>query len=173
MVRSDPDGALRHLRQAGDILSDIVEQDPTNTQWQRDLAQVNFRVAEALERRGDLDRARRFTGRMRDAMEALLDKFPNDRDAGRWLSEAHLLEGEILQRQGREGQARSEWSRSLEIIEPLASESDDTAFLDVWARVLLRLDRIREAEPIVRKLHEAGYKDRTFLDLCRQKGVAT
>ncbi len=96
-----------------------------------------------------------------------------DRRVTRWLSVAYLLEGRLLESRNRLKDARQAWGRALETIEPLAQDSKETWLLETWGRALLRLDRLQEAEPVVRELHARGFRQESFRALCIEKGMKT
>lgn len=170
LIPTDLENAMQHLYAAREALIEIIDQDPTNPGRQRDLATVNLSLGLAFEEQGDLDGASRFARDVVDDLEVLREKIPGDRRAGLLLSRAHLLEGRLLERQTRKEEALAAWGGALEIIEPLARGSDETAYLEVWATALLRLDKVREAEPIVRRLQGVGHKNERLSELCQDKG---
>ena len=53
-----------------------------------------------------------------------------------------------------------------------SGNSEDPRLLDLWVRGLLRLDRLRQATPIIEKLRLVGYRSPLFVELCGQKGVS-
>jgi serine/threonine-protein kinase len=169
LTPTDFERGMEHLDASREILIELIDRDPTNTGWQRDLATVNVSIATAFEEQGDLDRARGFAREALDDLEALCAGLPGDRRAGLGLSGAYLLEGRLLEGQARKKEALAAWGRALEIIEPLARESDETAYLEVWAKALLRLDRVREAAPIVKRLQAVGHKSERLSELCQEK----
>jgi tetratricopeptide (TPR) repeat protein len=124
----------------------------------------------AFEKQGELDRARRFAREAVDDLEVFCASFPGDRLAGHRLSRAYLLDGRLLEQEARKEEALAAWGRALEIIEPLARESDETAYLEVWATALLHLDKIREAESVVLKLRAMGHENERLSELCQDKG---
>jgi tetratricopeptide (TPR) repeat protein/tRNA A-37 threonylcarbamoyl transferase component Bud32 len=170
LIPTDFERAMQHLHGARESMTEIIDQDPTNAGWQRDLATVHHNMGLAFEEQGDLDRARRFARDAVDDLEVLCEKHPGDRRAGHWLSRAYLLEGRLLEQQARKEEALAAWSRALEIIEPLARGSAETAYLEIWAKALLRLEKVREAEAIVQKLRAMGHKSEELSELCQDKG---
>ena len=125
----------------------------------------------ALEEQGKIDEALRTAGRAEQALEVLYRNHPEDRNVRRWLGNAYLMEGRLLESRARRDGALQAWQRALTVIEALAQDSNETWILDIWARALLQLDRIEEADPVVRELLDRGYRSKPFLDLCRGKGV--
>jgi tetratricopeptide (TPR) repeat protein len=124
----------------------------------------------AFEKGGDVDRARRFTHGAVNDLEAYCEEYPGDRRAGHWLSRFYLLEGRLLEQQARNEEALAAWGRALEIIEPLARGSSKTAYLEIWATALLRLDKVKEAESVLQKLQAVGHESERLSELCQDKG---
>jgi serine/threonine-protein kinase len=170
LIPTDFERAMQHLHAAREALIEVINQDPTNAGWHRDLATVNLSIGSAFEERGDLDRARHFAREAVDDLESFCASLPGDRRAGLGLSSAYLLAGRILERQARKQEAQAAWSRALEIIEPLARGSSETAYLEVWAGALLHLDKVGEAEAILKKLRAVGHESEQLSRLCKAKG---
>jgi serine/threonine-protein kinase len=171
LAARDPAKAMEHLEISLNILQKLVAQDPTNVSWDRDLAVLTTKKGLALEEQGKIDEALRTVGRAEQALEALHRNHPEDRDVRRWLGKAYLMEGRLLESRARRDSALQAWQRALTVIESLPQDSRETWILDIWARALLQLDRLEEAEPVVRELLDRGYRSKRFLDLCHGKGV--
>jgi serine/threonine-protein kinase len=167
----DPAAALEHLETARGLMRELVEKDPARVDWQRDLASVELSLAALLESLGELERARRVVAVARDALEGCHAEQPDERVTVRFLGIACHRQGRLLEKLGRQDEARMAWERALTIVEPVARDSDETGFLDLWARILLRLDRLKDAEPVVRELRALGYQDESLDELLQAKGL--
>jgi tetratricopeptide (TPR) repeat protein len=139
--------------------------------WDRDLAVATAKKGLALEEQGKIDEALRTVGRAEQALEALYRNHPEDRDVRRWLGNAYLMEGRLLGSRAKRDGAMQAWERALTVIESLPQDSNENWILEIWASALLQLDRIEEAQPVVRELLDRGYRSKRFLDLCHGKGV--
>lgn len=91
---------------------------------------------------------------------APLDRGRTRASPQRLLGDAHLLAGRVHAQSNDRVLAEMSWQRAADVIEPLLAEAEDRAVLVLWARVLIHLDRIHEAAPIVAELDAVGYRDR-------------
>ena len=89
------------------------------------------------------------------------------------ISKIYILLGRGHASSDRHHQATTAWSRALEILETLGSAVRRPQVLDPWARALLYLGHLEEAEPIVASLTESGYARPSFVALNRELGRLT
>jgi serine/threonine protein kinase/tetratricopeptide (TPR) repeat protein len=84
----------------------------------------------------------------------------SDTDFGSLVLEASidLGLGEAHRCLGHHEQARSFWRQSVSVIEPVTQSGDLLEALDIKARALLRLERSHEAQVIINKLDDLGWK---------------
>ena len=149
----------------------FIAANPTNARWKRVLAETYALLGEYEIAQGDPGSA---TGTIASAIalfEGLLRDNPEDGDSKRRLSKALNVRGQALARAGRNEQAVAAWTRAGGLVETMARDSSDWKVLDPRARALIHLGRLQEAAPIVDQLVANGYREKGFLDLCRQKGL--
>ena len=61
--------------------------------------------------------------------------------------------------------ARTSFQRAREILEPVARASGHPIRRETWARILLHLDRVDEAQPIIAALRDGGFDRAGFVEL--------
>ena len=88
------------------------------------------------------------------------------------VGSALLLKGRIEAAVNRNEQARASWMEALPVLEPIASSAHRITNQAVYAQILLGLDRVAEAGPIVKRLLDCGYANPDLLAICREKGLA-
>ena len=126
----------------------------------------------ALKASGDLEGARLAATKAIDYLSSLQSDNESNSTATRLLSQAHLLDGQLAALNGSDLQAAEAWGRSLEIIQPLVTDTRNFRILNIQAQALLHLDRVEEANPIIRQLAEMGFAEPSFTDLCASRGLS-
>jgi len=101
----------------------------------------------------------------------LAAKTPQSKRTRVLLGTALLLRGRIEAAAGKAAEAQASWKESLSFLESVAQATRGAGDEDLYAQVLLCLDRTQEASPIVRKLVEGGHRNPDLLTLCREKGL--
>ncbi|MCH9026673.1 MAG: TIR domain-containing protein [Proteobacteria bacterium] len=167
-----PEEALINFGNYMRIIETLLAEDASKTRWQRDLADGRILTGNALKVNGHLEDAESAAKKAAEALLSLLSEHPDDREATRLLSEAYLLDGQLLALSGNDEQALAAWLESLELIEPLARATKDYRILNIEAQVLLHLDRIEEASPIVEQLAAMGFANPAFVGLRDSKGLS-
>jgi serine/threonine-protein kinase len=163
--------AVAELQSSRVRFQELVARDPTNTTWQRHLGAAQAGLGRAYLSDGRYAEARTEAERSMATFESIVRQSPHNRTALRGLASSYILQGEVHQRLGDAERARGAWMHALETIEPLAREERQTEFLAVWAAVLLHLERMDDAAPIVASLVERGYRDPELVVLARSKGA--
>lgn len=164
--------ALTNFESYTQIIETLLVEDASKTRWQRDLADGRILTGNALKVNGDLEGAESAAKEAIEALSSLLSEHPDDREATRYLSEAYLLDGQLQALAGNDEQALAAWLESLELIEQLARDTKDYRILNINAQVLLYLDQIEEASPIVDQLMAMGFANPAFVGLCERKGLS-
>lgn len=166
----DAVAARRRYREASEIFKTLVAKDPTRTEWRTGLAQRHRLIASALLSGGNFAAALREVERAREILLGVLADRGDDRPAVRNLSMVDLLRAEILRGVDEPEQAQAAWEAALSAIEPLARESQQTRYLDPWARALMGLGQRNAAQPILDRLRERGYRAPDFVAFRRRFG---
>ncbi len=162
---------LRNLQAGVDLLQDLVAENPDKARWRQDLARSWIELGRGRLERGDWSAV---TEAAR-AAEALLDEVvdrrgtqPQNRLA---LGSSWLLLGRALAGTGRPAEARASWEKTRALLAADAANSRDPDILDPWVRTLMHLDRVEEAEPVIRQLFAAGYRGAAVRRLANSRGL--
>jgi tetratricopeptide (TPR) repeat protein/tRNA A-37 threonylcarbamoyl transferase component Bud32 len=164
-----PPAGLASLAEARRIFEALVAKDPTNSDWRLQLGTCHARTAAALARL-DPARARTEARAASEILEPLLRGEPDEPARG-LIAESAVTRGSIEASLGNQDEARASWERALAI---LASSPRPLAYwklLAPWTGALLKLDRLKEAQPAVERLQRMGYRNADLAELCREKGV--
>ncbi len=135
------------------------------------VARCRIGLGEVFVRKEKFERAGTLFQSVVSSMEGLLLKYPEDRRVLRMLAWGYLGLGTSAAGEEEMGLARRSWLRSLACLEPVVRNSEETRLLDLYAKVLIHLGRLVEAEPIVARLTDKKWSDRSFLELCRRYGL--
>jgi eukaryotic-like serine/threonine-protein kinase len=150
--------ANRRLRDAEALFAPLVEAQPDNAPWRRDLATIRVGLAEASLRQGRLTDGRGLAVTGRDALVTLAERTPADLEIRRRLARAWLVLGDLEDAAGDRPAAITAWDAVLEGLPADTRRSRDPAMLEPAAAALLRLGRGGEAEPMLRTLQEMGFR---------------
>ena len=146
----------------------LTTQDPTNAGWQREYAEVQSEQAAQWLAAGKTEQAR---ARVKAAVEVLdpaLAKRPDDRATLLATASARLaLAGMTLDAATAEQLRQS----VLSGIANVKSGADDPRMLGLQVAALLGLDRKGEAQKVIQKLWESGYRDPALLALLQREQI--
>ncbi len=125
----------------------LVDLDPTNVDWRQELARTQSHLAGIQSKQGHLEEALGTSAAALTLCNALASESPDDPLTRLACGEAYLVRGDIQAASRRPEAARDSWLRALAAIEPVARLSKHPTRKELWARTLLRLDRLDEARP--------------------------
>ncbi|MGY6275481.1 nSTAND1 domain-containing NTPase [Methylomonas sp. MgM2] len=117
----DLDGALRSYRACLEIIGNLAEQDPGNSQWQRDLSVSHIKVGYVLSAEGNLADALREYRASLEIVEGLAEQDPDNSQWQQDLYSSHTFIGIVLVDQGDLTGALKEYQNGFAIIERLAT----------------------------------------------------
>ena len=143
----------------------LVQRDRSNDDWLQLRAEAEIVLGRTLFAREDWRAARELA---EAALRHTEDLAEGAVDAHRIAAQAHLLLGRLHAAGGDRSAALESWSAGLARIEQVASDSRDPSLLDPWARTLMLLGRGEEANEVLARLAAAGYRDGSFVALCRE-----
>ena len=169
MGSMDESGKL--LESDREFLERYTAANPTNIPRKRDLASIHLALGEYRMQQGNPGAAIAAARSAIALLEALLQNNAADEDATVLSSDAHILLGAALARAGRKAEAAAAWNQANQLVEARARHSADWRLLDPWARSLMHLGRLKEAAPVVKGLVYIGYREPSFLALCKQRGL--
>jgi serine/threonine-protein kinase len=165
--------ALAKFQLARTLLTPLSDRSRDHAQWRRNVAQVHFSMADALAAQRQFAPALRESDAALAIMDGLSAANPKDQANARELALLLNLRGEIMQAHGRSAQARAAWTRSAELLAPLAQQSADYTLIDPYVRVMVFLGRRAEARTAFDRLAALGYKNRRFLEFWNQSITPT
>ncbi len=170
-LMGEPRAALEIYPESLRILENLVARDPARLSWLEWLARVHSETGAAHLRLGDTAAALASYTSVRDLRQRVASAGGDDPKPWDRLSFTHLKLGDVHARRGDHGQARRDWSRALELIEPVTARSDRSSYRGTHAQILLRLGRLDEARPLVEDLVEQNWDDPDFLQAVRESGL--
>jgi len=155
--------AERHLRAAEEGSRALVDAEPARASHRGDLSRSKAHYARVLLANGRTDAA---GIKAAEAIEAC----GSDAANRGLLGYAWLVQGNVQERQGRNAAARDSWAEALELLRPGSANSSNVRELENWARVLIALDRRKEAADVVTRLRVLGFRYQDFEALCQSRG---
>jgi hypothetical protein len=147
----------------------LTRQDPLNTNWQRELAEARVEQAQQLRDAGQIDTAKTQLLAAQQALDSALSKHPGDRSTLLAAANAMLLAAALSSDESLASQLRN---HALKVAQGAKDGRDDPRLLALQAQALLSLQRNAEAQPIIRKLWESGYRDQAFLQLMQNESIS-
>ena len=157
--------AIERLRASRESMADLAKKNPTRTIELRDLGGVHTRLAEALRQARDLPAAAAEIGVALSLLVPLSEKNPRDAETLRYLALADEERGSIAVAQGQSARAREAWEAGAAMLKPLMAGTRDRNLLEVWTRLMVRLDRRDEAKAAFNQLDAIGYREPTLMAL--------
>ncbi len=150
--------ASRRLGDAAALLAPLVDAQPDNVPWARDLATVRVGTAGVALQQGRITDGLREAEAGREALSGLAGKSPADLETRRRLAAAWLVLGDLKDAAGNRAAAGEAWQSVAAALGPELGKSRDPAMLEPAALALLRLGRSSEAEPMLHTLREIGFR---------------
>jgi tetratricopeptide repeat protein len=126
-VRGELEPAQKEYDEFLSLRRHLVEQDPSNAGWQRELAVAHRRVGDVLEAQGRLEAAQAAVYQSLAISRRLAEQDPSNAGWQRGLAVAHNRVGDVLQAQGRLEAARAAFDQSLAISRRLAEQDPSSA----------------------------------------------
>jgi len=171
LMAGQPRDAGSDYRHAVRIFRELTSEDDSNATWRLELAGAHVSLGETLLRSGAWSEVEEHIDAALEILHEQQALNPDDRQILRYLSNCLTLKGRWLSATGEPEAANEAWESAAATIASVAASSSDRLFLTAWATPLLLLDRTQEAEPIVRRLEEMGYRDPLFWSLCQKRGI--
>jgi serine/threonine-protein kinase len=157
--------AIERLRGSRAIMSDLAKKNPTRAIELRDLGGVHTRLAEALRHSRDLAAASTEINAACSLLAPLAEKTPREAETLRSFAQANEERGLIAASQGQAARAREAWEAAAATLAPLMAGTRDRNLLEVWARLMVRLERRDEAKAVFKQLDAIGYREPTLMAL--------
>ncbi len=118
------------------------------------------------------DKALEHNARCLAILRASVAKAPEDINAYFLLASSLTLQGQIDEALGKHDEAKSSWKEAFSVVEPFSKQTSCIAYQAIFAQILLYLNKINEAKPIIGKILAVGYKNHDLIAICREKGLA-
>lgn len=138
----------------------------------RRVLQAETMLAGALTDQKKFQEARQLFAQALEKGRVLQRKAPDSPRVQGMVAEILIGFGLLQQALGDQDTAQRHWEEALEIIIPVAEHSEAVKYLDLHARLLLLLDRVEEARPLVEVLASRQWAGSEFKRLCRIHGLS-
>ena len=165
----DLPGAHALIARSLPIFLALTRQDPSNTGWQRELAEAQLEQAAQSRAAGDADGARTQAHAALRLLDPLLAQNPGDRSTVLATLGARLLLAAVTPDAPAAQDLREDALKTLQAQE---NGRDDPRLLALQVESLLALRQHAEAQPIIRKLWQGGYRDAALVELLQRQRVA-
>lgn len=163
--RGDLGAAMENLRLSEEALRSLLAADPARPLWRSDMLYLKNSAARTYLDSGRLELARK---QVNEAIALVGD--PPDATSRRALGSSYLLLGTIRSAQHVPTEAREAWTKAAQYLRPTDPATNEVRSLELWARVLIALERRTEAAPVIARLHRLGAKNPDFESLIRSEG---
>ena len=167
-LAGDASGAVASNTTATRILAALTRKDPHNQYWQPEYA------AALTEHAAELDNSRNVKAALASARSALdilgpaLVKHPDDRATLLATVEATLLLARIG---GDSDTARALRAQALQTLQRVKTDPGDPRLLALQVEALLASGRKEEAQPLLKRLWNSGYRDPALLAVLQHEHI--
>lgn len=166
-----PARGLEESRRALEILESLTAEDPRDVLWQIDHADALRWTGVMSLLNGQPQRARERLATAEEVLRRATEKDSFEGRARGLLGIVHLHLGLSESASQDLDAARESWRRAVEILEPLAAETQDPFVLAPWVRAMVLLGRTSEAETATRNLWRLGFRRPSFVSFCREHAL--
>jgi tetratricopeptide (TPR) repeat protein len=123
------DAALAYFQKSLAIVEQLVQDDPSNANWQQDLGVSHSRLGDVYQKQGRLEAALASFQKSLAIDEQLVQDDPSNANWQHDLGVSHSRLGDVYRMQGRLDAARASFLKSLTIVEQLAQGDPSNANL--------------------------------------------
>ena len=166
--------ALAEIVVSDSTIRELLARDATRASWRRDLAEIDLTYAHILLASNHLRTARE---KADEAIAIFEEIKPKIAPARGLFAEALLVSGDIASAAGDRAAASASWNTAMSIMTAPGTTTSDPRALATIAETLIAMGRKNEAQPIIDRIHQAGYRQRDFERVVqlpyREKEVAT
>ncbi|MEN8163975.1 MAG: serine/threonine-protein kinase [Acidobacteriota bacterium] len=169
--RGEPSSALKRYQLGLERGLQLVRRDPANARWDREVSVLHSGIG-ALHLAGGEPRAARdhLTSGL-EISERLAARGTPSATTTNDLAWDWLQTGVAEEALGDPEAANLAFSRAVDLMAPVVSETREVWYLDTWVMALLRLGRVDEARPAVNELLAAGWNEPDFLELVQRHSL--
>ncbi|OOG54461.1 toll/interleukin-1 receptor domain-containing protein [Rhodanobacter sp. C03] len=147
----------------------LTKQDPANTDWQREFAEVQLEQAEQSHASDQTDAAHVKVQTALTILVPLRSKQPDDRATLLAAIDAKLLLAAMTNDAQTARQLRND---ALDAMKTVKSGRSDPRLLALQVEALLALGREAEAQPVIQRLWNSGYRDAELLTMLQHEQIA-
>lgn len=158
-TRGEPAQAAGEWQRLREISDELVRRAPEQHEWRR------LQGIELIVRSSQLKSPEASRKAARDGVAMLLEmdrSLPADIVTLRWLGRGYRRLAAAEASLGSAAAPRRALLAAAELLEPAAARLQDPSLLGVWAQVLLDLGRREEAQAVIERLRQAGYRDPVY-----------
>lgn len=159
-LRGDLAAARAQSAQSLSLFRELIGKDPSNSGWQREYGEALLEQAAQSQAAGRADAARVQARAAQKILEPLRKQQPDDRATLLAATTTQLLLADLGEQAQPEAAARL---RNTALRALRAPDSGDPRLLALQVEALLALRKQAEAQPIIRRLWESGYRDPALL----------
>lgn len=165
------DEAARLDSDAVRVLDKLVATDTTNARWRRELALAQVETARMQVARRDYTAAEHQLTTAWGTIKAGRATTPSDVNLIVLAADEDIVAGRIAADRNEAAAAHEDWIRARDTIAPIARITDDPNVLATWASILLLLDDLDTARPVLQRLAGMEYRTPDFDALVAAKKV--
>jgi len=146
----------------------LTKQDPDNTGWQREFAEVQTeRARESVAAGRTADALRQARGALK-ILDPLFTSQPDDRATLLATAGARLLVANLTGEAQEQSQLRES---ALTATQSVKGGTGDPRLLALQVEALLALGRKADAEPVIQRLWQCGYRDLALVEILQREKI--
>jgi serine/threonine-protein kinase len=165
-ANGDVGKALAEYAEAEAALEDLMVRDRARSSWRTDLALVDRGYARALLAHRQVAAARE---KAKAAVDVYAEVFKTRQSVRSHLAEAFVTSGEVAAAAGDRASAEAAWRSAVELLQPTAASTSDPRLIAVVTRALILLGRNVDAQPLIARIQEVGYREGDFERLLQHR----
>jgi eukaryotic-like serine/threonine-protein kinase len=162
LERGELTAATPLIEQALVTTLELAAANPAQQASRIDLGNRHRDMAQLALARGRPGESHTAASRSITVLDSILVETPDNATTQRFLAQSYVQRGMAWQAIGQVDSAATDWTRAVELLAPHAA-AREYLVLDPLARALLLLGRHDEADHVLQRLEEIGYRERTFL----------
>lgn len=164
----DAHGAAASSATAIRIFTTLTRKDPGNQGWQSEYAAALVEQASEQQDAGYAAAARASVRKALDMLDPMLTRHPDDRGILLAATEAKLLLATEIDDSAAAQNLRGQALRS---VQAMKIDRDDPRLLALQVEALLTLGRKEEAQPLLKRLWDSGYRDPALLAVLQHEHI--
>ena len=151
------ESAVEHVEISIQAFKELLAIDGSVASWERGLAISQLEAARLAEINGNHSYALEFATKAQSTLSHLLKQSPSHQETRSQYVISQLVTGDIYAGMGKKDAAKHAWELAVEAIETEGFNTGTLEVTDLHSALLVRLDRSKEAEPLLARLQAIGY----------------